>query len=527
VHQGNKGVIALINRLALLLALTITLLIPLAYLGLKYSDDAYRADKQAQVKAGAITSLISGNPKLWSFQVQRLEELLVHYPVPIGEYRVNVYDAQGARVVGVGERQDWPLLERSQSLYDSGRAVGRVEITHSLRPLIFDTVLAALLGLLLGSAVYGVLWIGPLHALRQAELSLEAKYKELQASEVRYHTVANFTYDWEYWLSTDGSLPYVSPSCLRVTGFAASEFQEDPGLLSRIVHPDDREDFVRHLRGIESTQTNVDHCELDFRIITPDGEVRWIAHICQAISDGSGRYLGRRACNRDITERKEVEQALQQSLKDKEALLKEVHHRVKNNMQVITSLLRLESRRRTEPETKAVLNEMQARIRSMALLHESLYRSGTFASVDLGTYLNRLATEALRFMASGDRVLRLQLALGSLQVGMDQAIACGLLVNELISNCFKHGFPEGSRGEVHIELQPTDESAMWRLRVSDTGVGLPADFEERRKTSLGLQLVSDLSKQLGGTLTIDSPAGQGAAFTVIFKPQEPAALLMP
>jgi two-component sensor histidine kinase len=130
-------------------------------------------------------------------------------------------------------------------------------------------------------------------------------------------------------------------------------------------------------------------------------------------------------------------------------------------------------------------------------------------------------------MAHGNRVVQLQLALEALQVGMDQAIACGLLVNELISNCFKHSFPEGGTGEVCIALQPTSQSGMWRLRVSDTGAGLPADFEERRKTSLGLQLVSDLANQLGGTLTIDSMPGQGATFTVLFKAQEPAALEMP
>ena len=310
-RQGSDRVIAIINRLALLLSLTITLLIPLGYLGLEYTNDAYRADSQAQVKAGTITSVISGNPKLWLYQVQRMEELLAHYPVPVGKYRVNAYDAQGTQVASVGEGQDWPVLVRSHPLYDSGRTVGRIEITQSLRPLIFDTALMALLGLLLGSAVYGVLWIGPLRALRRMELSLEAKHKELQANELRYRTVANFTYDWEYWLSTDGSLPYISPSCLRVTGFAASEFQQDPGLLSRIVHPDDREAFVRHLHDIESARANVAHCELDFRIIAIDGEERWIAHICQAISDDGGRYLGRRACNRDITARKHAEAKLQ------------------------------------------------------------------------------------------------------------------------------------------------------------------------------------------------------------------------
>jgi PAS domain S-box-containing protein len=245
------------------------------------------------------------------------------------------------------------------------------------------------------------------------------------------------------------------------------------------------------------------------------------------ILDSHGKVTNAIIQHLDITERKQAEQALQASLREKEALLKEVHHRVKNNLQVISSLLRLESRRSKQPDTKAVLDEMQGRIRSMALLHESLYRSGTFASVDLGVYLKELATQAFRMIASSSRVVHLQLMLTSVRVGMDQALPCGLLVNELISNCFKHSFPDGRPGEVHLDLAPTDESALWRLRVSDDGVGLPADFEDRRKTSLGLQLVSDLARQIGGTLTIDSKPNQGVGFTVIFKVMEPVCLTMP
>jgi PAS domain S-box-containing protein len=233
----------------------------------------------------------------------------------------------------------------------------------------------------------------------------------------------------------------------------------------------------------------------------------------------------------DVTQRKHQEQALQDSLNDKVALLNEVHHRVKNNLQVITSLLRLEARRSTLPETQSVLKDMQGRIHSMALLHESLYRSGIFASVDLGSYIKQIATQAFRAQASG--AARLELNLASLQVNMDLATPCGLLVNELVSNCLKHAFPEGRRGEVRIELEavpwadlphvadapdlaaPNYASALWRLRVSDTGVGLPADFETRRSQSLGLQLVGDLTRQLDATLEIG--AGPGAQFTMTFR----------
>ncbi len=224
---------------------------------------------------------------------------------------------------------------------------------------------------------------------------------------------------------------------------------------------------------------------------------------------------------------KALTHALQSALNDKRALLMEVHHRVKNNLQVITSLLRLESRRSLLDDTKSVLDDMQARIRVMALLHELLYRSETLASIDLGTYLGQLSVQAFRMRSTKSAAIKLLRNLGSVQVSMDHAIPCGLLVNELISNCLKHGFPWGTAGEVSIDLQPLENSKQWRLCVSDTGVGLPQDFEERRKNSLGLQLVTDLAGQIGGSLNIAPNRDKGVSFTVNFMALAPAPLIMP
>jgi two-component sensor histidine kinase len=234
----------------------------------------------------------------------------------------------------------------------------------------------------------------------------------------------------------------------------------------------------------------------------------------------------------DITERKLSEQSLQQSLKDKQALLMEVNHRVKNNLQVISSLLRLEGHRSQQKETKAVLAAMQGRIQSMALLHKLLYRSGTFASVDLGSYVQQVASQAFSAQSLSSSSVRLSLHVGSVQVGMDQAIAAGLLVNELISNCLKHAFPLDRSGEVLVVLKPVNADAsradpLWCLEVSDTGVGLPAHVDQLRKASLGLQLVNDLSEQIGGSLRTESLPGEGTRFTLIFAALAPLSLVMP
>jgi two-component sensor histidine kinase len=167
----------------------------------------------------------------------------------------------------------------------------------------------------------------------------------------------------------------------------------------------------------------------------------------------------------------------------------------------------------------------------MAQLHESLYRSDTFAAVDLGAYIERLATLVFQTQGVLHERVRLALNIASVQVTIDQASVAGLLLNELITNCIKHGFPDARSGEVSVSLQPAGSAQevdpQWCLSVSDTGIGIPIDFEQRRKVSLGMKLVQDLSKQLGGSLSMVSAPDNGATFVVVFAIQLPAPLVMP
>jgi PAS domain S-box-containing protein len=218
--------------------------------------------------------------------------------------------------------------------------------------------------------------------------------------------------------------------------------------------------------------------------------------------------------------KQKAEEALRASLKEKEALLKEVHHRVKNNLQVIASLLRLESNRIGHAVTKSVLKAMQNRIMAMAALHEALYRSGNFAQVDLAAYLKQLSGELSRSLSLGPGRVAFRLDFASVGVDLDQAVPCGLILNELASNALKHAFPNGRSGEVRVELVWLEDGVLL-LRISDDGVGLPADFEARREKSLGLQLVSDLAKQLQGAFRV--VPGPRAVFEVTFIPSNASA----
>jgi PAS domain S-box-containing protein len=341
--------------------------------------------------------------------------------------------------------------------------------------------------------------------------NLRQRNAALQESEQRFRTLIEWTPE-AIVVHRDGKILYLNPAAVKLLG--ANSAQEMVGrLLMDFVHPDFREAVRMRVMRRQEEGENPPTLEEKFQKV--DGAVIDVEVTGMLIS-----YEGQSAHQvalRDITERKRADEALKTSLRDQQALLNEVHHRVKNNLQVIASLLRLESSRSAVPDTRNVLQEMQGRIRSMALLHETLYRSGTFASVELGAYLKQLATEAFRAQASTHGAVLLKLELASVQVNMDLATPCGLLINELISNCLKHGFVDGRAGEIRVELLvlpalPTGATPC-RLSVSDSGVGLPADWEIRRSNSLGLQLVSDLSRQIGAKLSIKPPPGSEFALS--------------
>jgi PAS domain S-box-containing protein len=205
-------------------------------------------------------------------------------------------------------------------------------------------------------------------------------------------------------------------------------------------------------------------------------------------------------------ERIEVENALRRSLDEKESLLKEVHHRVKNNLQVVASLMNLQSNRVHNPEVAEILRETQSRVRAMALLHETLYRSSDLAHINFQTYLGNLCKYLFRSNGPEAGGLQFQLQAVGVELGLDQAVPCGLIVSELVTNALKHGFPGGRTGTIVVELR-AEARDLLRLIVADNGVGLPASFDARRTQSLGLQLVFNLASQLRGTVGVESAGG--------------------
>ncbi len=182
-------------------------------------------------------------------------------------------------------------------------------------------------------------------------------------------------------------------------------------------------------------------------------------------------------------------------------------------MQVVSSLLSLQAAQATEPETIEILDESQRQIRSMALIHEKLYRSGSLAEIDFGDYVKSLVDDLLRMYNVPGRAITIAVDIENVQLGVDTAIPCGLVINELVSNSLKYAFPDGRTGDVTVALQRAN--GVHTLTVADDGVGFPADLDFRATDSLGMQLVTALVNQLEGTITLDRT--KGTTFIITFK----------
>ena len=233
---------------------------------------------------------------------------------------------------------------------------------------------------------------------------------------------------------------------------------------------------------------------------------------CSSLTDKRDRIASHVIVFRNITDRKLSEDLIRASLRDKEMLLKEIHHRVKNNLQVVSSLLYLQSRKVHDDGVLEMFQESQHRVRSMALVHERLYRTEDLAWIDFGAYIHDLTDYLFQVYKTEDKSIRLKTHFASLPLNIDAAIPCGLIVNELVSNALKHAFPNGKPGEINIELYE-GEDGQFSLSVSDNGIGFPEDVDFRNTTSLGLQLVNTLADQIEGSVELDGKDGTSFVIT--------------
>ncbi len=275
----------------------------------------------------------------------------------------------------------------------------------------------------------------------------------------------------------------------------------------------------RELRFFRKTLKNVlsgDSKQIETKFLSK-GKERWIELFINPIFDIEGKVIEISLVAHDITDKKNTDNQIKDSLKEKEVLLKEIHHRVKNNLQVISSILNLQSSFVSDERTLEILEESRNRIHSMATIHENLYLTTNFSSIDFASYLQNLTTKLISSYHVAPITINLRTELTSINLLLDQAIPCGLLVNELITNAIKYAFVNRSEGEILIGLK--ENQGIIELKIEDNGVGLPSNFEIFKSNSLGLQLVSTLVEQLDGEINILNE--KGTKYLITFEKDKP------
>lgn len=305
-----------------------------------------------------------------------------------------------------------------------------------------------------------------------------------------------------------GAFLYVSPTFTEVWGRSCASLYSQPDLLYGTVHAEDQHRFIQ---GWELLLKGNKALDEECRIVRPDNSLRWIRMRAFPVEDDLGSPYRIVGIADDITRRRTQEEKIRSSLREKEILLKEVHHRVKNNLQLVSSLLNLQASYIRTPEDKELFLESQHRIQSMTLVHEELYRSDDLSCVEFSDYLPRLTHKLIAAFAVG-KDIQLITDIQPIFFPVDTAIPCGLIINELFSNALKHAFPGRTDGVVCLSVKREREQI--RIIVRDNGVGFPLEYDPSTARTLGMQLVHSLVDQLGAFLDIEVDGG--TTFTITF-----------
>lgn len=319
----------------------------------------------------------------------------------------------------------------------------------------------------------------------------------MQEQEARLRAIVDHAVDGIITINEQGTMESFNPAAERLFGYAASEILgQSVKLLMPEPYQSEHDSYLaRHKQTGDATIMGIGREIVGRR---KDGSTFPLDLALSEMRLGDRRLFT--GITRDITERKQHEARLTASLLEKELLLKEIHHRIKNNLQIISSLLDLQSDHTQDRKAREMFKESRGRVRSMALIHERLYRSQDLVHVHIAEYVEQLAQALYRSYRTANNDIALHLDATIPPLSLDMAIPCGLILNELLSNCLKHGFKNAQQGWIRVTWLDDGQNNV--LTVADNGAGFPAGLNFRTASSFGLQLVNTLVEQLKGTIEL-------------------------
>jgi len=331
--------------------------------------------------------------------------------------------------------------------------------------------------------------------------------KELRLSEAKFRRLVESNIVGVMIADHSGNIKEANDALLQMTGYTRDDLVAGKLLWRKMTPP---EHLPKDERAIEEINSSGTCTPFEKEYIRKDGSripILLGGALLQGLQDTTICFVV------DLSDRKRAEEQIKASLQEKEVLLKEIHHRVKNNLQIISSLLNLQAGYIEDEKTLEILKAGESRVASMAMIHEQLYLSGDLAKVNFAEYIENLAANLFNSYNVNSEAIVLKINVDNLNLKLDAAIHCGLIINELISNSLKYAFPSGKEGEIRIDLYRNDNNH-FILTVSDNGIGFPKDLDFHNTTSLGLQIVIALINQLGGTIELNREGG--TEFKILF-----------
>ncbi len=346
------------------------------------------------------------------------------------------------------------------------------------------------------------------------DITERKKYEEaVRQSEKRFRLAAKAASDviYEWDIKTD-SLEWYG-GLEKALGFKEGEIPYTLKGWLNLIHSKEQKNIQAE---VEEHRKSIEPAQVEYRIRKKDGSWRYWVDMGVPLLNNRGEPIKRIGACVDITDQQVAKQQIKNDLKEKEVLLKEVHHRVKNNLNVIVSLLNLQSRQiENKDQALSAFHETRDRVYSMALVHDQLYQTENFSRINMKMYIKTMAKGLISGL-SGGKTITLNMKLKDIYLDINKAIPCGLILNEIITNSLKHAFPKKKKGKIMIEF--LRKNSQYEFLVRDNGVGLPEKFNVKKSTSLGLKLIHLLTEQIGGKLEIKRKSG--TQYKVVFSDKD-------